>query len=89
MAITGYKLRVNGGSLIDEIIDVGLVYEYTIEDLETNTTYQIEIASYSGIAQSEWSDPIEVSLGFMMLVDGDGNALVDGDGNALIVPFSA
>lgn len=52
MAITGYEVRVNGGSPID----VGNVLEYLVSALSPDTEYDFEVRSYTDTgARSEWS----------------------------------
>lgn len=56
MAVTGYELRINGGSYTNHIIDVGNVTSYQINGLTTSTLYSIEVRSYDGAGnRSGWS----------------------------------
>lgn len=60
MAIAGYKLRINGGSLVNEIIDAGNVLSFDPStpdyDIDSNTLYAVEVAAYDGAGNlSAWS----------------------------------
>jgi len=83
MAIAGYKLRINGST----IIDVGLVYTYPITGLTEGVPTTVEVANYDEVGiLSEWSEIVtKTPTCPSMLLDGDGNAILDGDGNAIII----
>ncbi|MEO8648911.1 MAG: fibronectin type III domain-containing protein [Acidobacteriota bacterium] len=56
MAILGYKLRLNGGGLVDEVVDVGDVLTVDLIGLTPNTEYEVEVASYNLSRElSDWS----------------------------------
>lgn len=87
MAIAGYKLKVNGGSYTDRIIDAGDVLTYEIDALEHGVLYEVRVAAYDGSGYlSEWSDPEYLApLASTMLIDSDGEAILDSDGNAIVI----
>lgn len=70
MAVAGYKLRVNGGPLVDSIIDVGNVLTYDITGLDPDTLYSVEVAAYDAAgnlsayspAVTETTDPVPLIL---------------------------
>lgn len=85
MAVAGYLLKVNGGSISNLITDVGNVLTYPITGLTYGVTYGVQVAAYdeNGIA-SAYCDPVYLApLAETMLVDDEGNALIDDEGNAL------
>jgi lysophospholipase L1-like esterase len=56
MAIAGYQLRVNGGPLVNEIIDVGNVLIYEVSGLDPGTEHDLEVRSYDDSGNfSAWS----------------------------------
>jgi hypothetical protein len=93
MAVAGYKYRINGGSHVNVVVDVGLVRPYTFTGLLANTEYEIEASSYNEEdVESNWSAAVVQTTEaegetpgegmLFLLVDGDGAAWVDGDGVA-------
>jgi len=83
MAIAGYKLRINGST----IIDVGLVLTYTITGLTEGVLTSVEVASYNASgALSAWSAAAtKTPTCQTLLVDDSGNFILDDDGNQIIV----
>lgn len=84
--IAGYKLKINGGSFVDQITDVGNVLTYPITGLTYGVEYGVQVASYdeNGVP-SAYSDPVyKTPLTMTLLVDESGNALQDDDGNAIV-----
>ena len=83
MAIAGYKLRINGST----IIDVGLVYTSPITGLTEGVPTTVEVANYDGGGiLSEWSEiATKTPTCASFLVDDDGNFILDDDGNQIIV----
>lgn len=86
MAVTGYKLRINGGSFVDHEIDVGYIFSYLLEDLAPATEYSVEVQAYDELGvESDWSSAVSATTASpMMIIDSGGSALIDADGNALI-----
>jgi lysophospholipase L1-like esterase len=57
-----YEIRVNGGALSDEVIDIGRTNPYVIKNLEGATAYAIEIRTVDvGGFHSSWSWPKSVT----------------------------
>lgn len=87
----GYELRINGGSLVDEVIDVGLdvglIQEYLATGLEPATEYSFAVRAYDDFGiESDWSaEETATTSSPMALVDSEGSSIVDSEGNALIV----
>lgn len=58
----GYKLRINGGALVNSVIDVGNVLAHTYTGLDPSTTYNIEVKSYDGGGfESDWSPVVSAT----------------------------
>jgi hypothetical protein len=90
MPTPDYKLRINGGSLVNQVVDVGYVFSHPFTGLDGGTEYAIEIAEVLDSVQSAWSSAVRATT-FMpamvtmrMVVDDAGNALVDNGGSAVV-----
>lgn len=78
----GYKLKINGGSFVDAVIDVGDVLEYTIPGLTHGVEYAVQIAAYNDEGESAYSSPVYGTVLEPTLLTLDGEVLLDADGNA-------
>lgn len=90
MAITGYKLRINGGVYTDYEIDVGLVYEYLFEGLSPSTEYDVELAAYDEEGQmSFWSSIVSATTDaapeLFSVIDSVGNEVTNDAGDLATV----
>lgn len=90
MAVAGYKLRINGGTFVDVVIDVGNTLFYLITGLTSGVLYGVEVAAYDNTLpfplQSGWSPPVYATPGDpTVVVDASGKVTVDGSGKAAIV----
>lgn len=87
MAIAGYKLKVNGGVYVDNIIDVGNVLTYDIPDLTHGVEYGVQVAAYDeeGVLSLYSATVYKTVLEPTFMLDGSGNVLIDGDDNAIII----
>lgn len=90
MPTLDYKLRINGDSLVNQIVDVGYVFSHPFTGLDEGTEYAVEIAVIEDGIQSAWSSAVNATT-FMpamvtmrMVVDDAGNALVDSGGDAIV-----
>lgn len=90
MAIAGYKLRINGGSLSDQVVDVGNVLTYTFTGLDPSTEYAIEVASYDDLGtDSIWSAPVlattEAAPMLKLVVNAEGKVIVGASGRPQVI----
>lgn len=90
MAIAGYKLRLNGAGITDQVTDVGNVLTYTFTGLEANTEYAVEVASYDDVGtDSIWSAPVlattEAGAIMYVVLTDDGEVMVTDDGEIVTI----
>lgn len=72
VAVTGYKLLING-----VVTDVGNVLSYLNEDLESNTEYEYFVRAYDAIGnQSNWSSSTTATTDPAYVVD-NGEEVID------------
>jgi hypothetical protein len=95
--IAGYRYRLNGGGIVDFVVDVGLTRPHTFTGLTPATSYLIEVQDYDADGlSSAWSTVVEQTTaseggggGFMarpiVAVDEDGAAWVDGGGGVVTI----
>lgn len=82
MALAGYKLRINGTT----IIDVGLVYSYVITGLTEGVPIDVEIAAYDEFdAMSDWSAVVtNFPVCAELLLDDDDEQITDDDDEDIV-----
>jgi lysophospholipase L1-like esterase len=62
--IAGYKLRINGGALVDSVVDVGNVLTHDFTGLTAGVTYTVEVESYDDSTpplESGYSDGVSAT----------------------------
>lgn len=90
MAISGYKVRLNGGAITDQVTDVGDVLSYIFTGLQPATEYAVEVAAYDedGL-QSNWSAAVlattDAAPVMAIVIDENGLALIDENSIAVAV----
>ena len=90
MPIAGYRLRINGGSLTDQVTDVGNVFSHIFTGLDPSTEYAVEVASYDEEdVQSNWSAAVyattDAAPEMFMVIDDLGNDVTDDNGALVTV----
>src|SRR5690349_14360057 len=62
MAIAGFKLRINGGGLVNVIVDVGYTFSHDFTGLLESTAYSVEFADYDTDGTlSDWSPALSAT----------------------------